>query len=382
MRGAPGKSFPCPAAGGTVEDPTYPIRQKAFDALTAKDAEQARQLFRCAVKARQGERVALAQLVYLDIDAGDKPAAIQDIRELRVLHAQTKELELQLGYLYIDVNRLDLARQAFERALEYNDPAVVEKAHKALTVIAAAWPEHQLGFYLDSQFMTRFHDDVTDASLRYSERLGPRLPVSVYFNGRILRDTASHGGVLPQIYSDNAALVGAGLLYQPYRAHYFVSGEANEALLLTANAAGKNPMIPDYRAVAGYFRQWPEQGGWLHLEANGSMGFYSRYGNDGIAYLQPRELADLIRMGNLRLSAFVQENVALDTYQQYYNNTAELIPGLDLHDRRLAGLSLRCAFVRGYYLPLHSNSPNPYGPNYTDYRCRLILGSNMSLGTP
>jgi hypothetical protein len=197
-----------------------------------------------------------------------------------------------------------------------------------------------------------------------------------------MRDTASHVGPLPQIFSDNAAMAGGGLFFQPYRAHYFLSGEANEAYLFKQNSTGRTSLVPDYRAIAGYFRSWSNQGGPFKFEANGSVGFYSRYNHDGIAYLQPREVLDLFRVGDLRFSSFLQGNVALDTNHAFYNNTGEVVPGLDIHAKALPGASLRFQYVWGYYLDLPTNSPNPYGPTYRDLRFRLLYGRNVSLGTP
>lgn len=146
----------CPKANGTVEDPTYPVRRIAFNALTANDMDEARRLFQCAAEANPKDQVALAQLVYLDIAAQQKPAAILDIQKLRTLHAHIKEMEMQLGYLYEEQKQLVPARMAFERAIEYNDPDTTTQARKALAVIASEWPQHQFGVYLDSEYLSRF----------------------------------------------------------------------------------------------------------------------------------------------------------------------------------------------------------------------------------
>jgi tetratricopeptide (TPR) repeat protein len=376
------KSPSCPKANGTVEDPTYPLRKIAFESLAASDVDEARRLLHCAVEANPNDQIALAQLVYLDIDARQKTAAILDIQKLRLLHAHTRAMEMQLGYLYEEQKQLVPARMAFERAIEYNDPETTAQARKALAVIASEWPQHQFGVYFDSDYLSRFGDEVVDSDVRFYERLGWGSPVSFYVHGRVLRDTASHLGQLPQIFSDNAAIAGGGLFFQPYRARYFLSGEANEAYLFKQNSTGRTALVPDYRAIAGYFGSWPKMGGPFRFEANGSVGFYSRYQHDGIAYLQPREALDLFHAGGLRFSSFLQENVALDTNQAFYNNTAEVVPGLDIHARSLPGASLRFQYVFGYYLDLPGNSPNPYGPSYRDLRFRLLYGRNVSVGTP
>ncbi len=371
----------CPAANGTPEDPSYPVRKAAFAALTANNAAEAQRLFRCAATENANDRVALAQLAYLDIRAGDKPAAIQDIERLRALNAITPELELQIGYLYYAQRRLEPARLAFERALKYDDPAIKTKAQSALAVIEAEAPRRWTSLYLDTQYMERFHDQILDGDARAYQRLGPEWPVSFYAHARLLRDTASHAGALPQIFSDNAALFGGGLFLQSLRAHWYVNAEGNEAYLFKENTRGKTDWVPDWRAWGGYFRSWPEKPKRLGFEANGSIGFYSRYQHDTISYLQPREVAGLFHLGSFAFTGFVQENFSLDTNRLFYNNVAEVTPGLEIRSLRLPVASLRAEYVRGWYLPVPADAQNlnPYGTEYHDIRIRLLLWKSSSL---
>lgn len=385
VTGTPAVSAPlafCVAGNGTAEDPTYPIRKLAFDELAAGHSDQARELLRDAVDANSKDRIALAQLVYLDIRAGLKGTAIRDIEQLRGLNCRSKELEMQLGYLYEEKKHLVPARMAFERAIEYNDPATTEQARKALSVIDAEWPRfRQLSFVLDSQYMTRFDDGIADLDVRFSQRLSSGSPLSLYTHTRILRDTASHLGQLPQIYSDNATLFGGGLFFQPYGSHYFLSAEANEAYLFKENSRGRSNLVPDFRIVGGYFRSWPESGKRFHFETNGSIGYYSRYKQNGIAYLQPREVLNAFHLGKTTVAGYLQQNVALDTNREFYNNTAEIVPGLDLRTAWMPGMAIRAEYVRGYYLDLPSHNINPYGSQYRDVRVRLLLGEKFSVGS-
>jgi hypothetical protein len=40
---------------------------------------------------------------------------------------------------------------------------------------------------------------------------------------------------------------------------------------------------------------------------------------------------------------------------------------------------LSAEYVRGYYLPFHTNSPNPYGTTYNDFRVHLTLSKSIPL---
>lgn len=372
----------CPASNGPAEDLTYPVRKLAFAALAAKNEPEARRLMRCALRTKPSDIVALKQIVYLDLNAGDEASAIEDIDSLRALNAIEPRFEAQEGYIFFGQKRYPEARAAFERAAAGDDEKVRADALRAITVIDDEYPEHALEVAVDAQYLNRFDDGVVDAYARYFQRLGHQSPLRAYLAARLLRDTASQVSPLPQIFSDNAFMTGIGLAFQPHQAHYFVSAEANMAYVFFGGRNNTAALRPDYRAVAGYynvFRPAPESPfNRLSLQANGSLGFYSRYQHDAIAYLQPQESYDLNR-GALRVSPFFLQSFTFDTNQQFYNNTAELAPGLQLSLARFPGAALRAEYVRGYYLPFHSNSVNPYGPSYNDFRVRLTFDKSFFL---
>ena len=372
----------CPTADGPPDDVSYPVRKLAFDALSAEDQAAARRLMRCALKARPADVAALKQLVYLDLNAGDESSAIEDIDSLRTLQASEPRFEAQEGYIYFGQKRYPEARRAFARAAAGDDPTVRADALRAISVIDAEYPAHSLEIAVDAQYLNRFDDGVVDAYARYFQRLGRRSPLRVYAGARLLRDTASQTGPLPQIFSDNAFLTGVGLAFQPHEAHYYVSAEANMAYVFFGGRNSTAALRPDYRTVVGYYNEFrPARDSAFHkvsLQANGSFGFYSRYQHDAIAYLQPQETYDL-NEGALRVSPFFQQSFAFDTNQQFFNNTAELIPGVQFSLSRHPGVALRTEYVRGYYLPFHTNSVNPYGGSYNDFRIRLVFDKSFFL---
>ena len=375
----------CPPADGTVEDRTYPIRKLAFEANTAGRVAEARHLMRCAIRANPKDLIALRQEVYLDLNAKDDAGAAEDIEALRALGASSPQFEAQEGYIYASQKKYDEARLAFGRAIAGGDPAITAQSMKAIHVLDGEFPRHVLSLYADSQYMNRFSDGVVDTYARYYERLGVSSPFQIYIGERLLRDTASSGGKLPQIFSDNALLSGIGVAFQPHDAPYFLTAEANAAYLFYGSKNGTSAIVPDSRVVAGYYKLWRSGrdssiGDRFSLEANGSVGFYSRYKHDGIAYLQPREILDLTHEGSLRLRPFLQQSISLDTNQQFYNNVFELIPGFEVSNTDLHGLSLRVEYVRGFYLPVSNSATNPYGSSYSDFRFRLLFQKNISFG--
>lgn len=381
---------PCPAADGTVEDRTYPIRKLAFDAITAGRQDDARHLMRCAIRANPHDVTALKQEVYLDLNAKDEKGALEDIDALRNLGQSTPRFEAQQGYIYANQKRYDDARLAFGRAIASSypdvDPAIRLQAMKAIHVLDGEFPRHVLAIGVDAQYLNRFTDGVVDTSIRYYERLGASSPLRIYVGERLLRDTASNGGTLPQIFSDNALLSGVGVAFQTHESPLFLNAEVNAAYLFYGSRNGTAAVVPDARVVAGYYKLWRASrdssiGDRFSFEANGSVGFYSRYKHDGIVYLQPREMVDLTHEGSLRLRPFLQQTVALDTNRQFYNNIFELIPGFEVSNTNWQGFSFRAQYVRGFYLPSANSSANPYGSGYSDFRFRLLFQKNAPLGS-
>jgi tetratricopeptide (TPR) repeat protein len=374
----------CPVPEGPPEDPTYTLRAQAFDDINAGDAAGARHLMRCAIQDAPNDKIALRQEVYLDIDAGDSDSAIKDIDTLRALGAADAQLEAQEGYIYAEKKNYALAKAAFRRAIETGDSDIRFQSFAALRNLDPEGASRTVEFDIDSQYLDRFNDGIVDATTRLYQRIGADSPFRAYLNVRLLRDTASQVGKLPEIFDDNAFLTGVGLAFQPKEAHFAINAEANEAYVFYAGRNHTAALVPDFRATLGYYNVFRPSGhGHLSnrwsLEANGSIGFYSRYDRDGISYLQPQVGYDVVRTSSFRMAPYFQANMAFDTNQEYYNNIGEAIEGIEFYFHRLTGLALRTEYVRGYYLPIHTNTPNPYPTAYNDFRVRLTWSKSIPL---
>jgi tetratricopeptide (TPR) repeat protein len=373
----------CPEPEGPPEDRTYTLRAQAFDDINAGDSVGARHLMRCAIQSDPTDKIALRQEVYLDLDAGDPRSAIEDIDSLRSLGAADAQLEAQEGYIYAEKKDYAQAKAAFRRAIETGDQDIRIQALQAIGNLGSEGASRTLDFDVDSEYLDRFNDGIVDAWAHLYQRIG-HTPVRAYLNERILRDTASGVGPLPQIFDDNALLTGVGLVFQPTDAHYSLSGEANEAYVFYGGRNNTSALVPDFRVTAAYYNIFRPSGqGRLSnrwsLEANGSVGFYSRYDHDIISYLQPQIAYDVVRSGQFRIAPYFQSAFALDSKEQYYNNIAEAIPGVEFYAKRLTGLALRVEYVRGFYLPVSSPSPNPYPTSYNDFRVRLTWSKSIPL---
>jgi tetratricopeptide (TPR) repeat protein len=373
----------CPEPEGPPEDRTYTLRAQAFDDINAGDSVGARHLMRCAIQFDPTDKIALRQEVYLDLSAGDPRSAIEDIDSLRSLGAADAQLEAQEGYIYAEKKDYARAKAAFRRAIETGDSDIRFQALQAIGNLGSQGSSRTLDLNLDSEYLNRYNDGIVDVWAHLYQRIG-QTPVRAYLNERLLRDTASNVGPLPEIFDDNAFLTGIGLIFQPVDAHYSISSEANEAYVFYGGPKNTSALVPDFRVTAAYYNVFRPSGkGRLNdrwsLEANGSIGFYSRYQHDMISYLQPQIAYDVVRSGEFRIAPYIQSSFAFDSKEQYYNNIAEAIPGVEVFFKRPAGLALRVEYVRGFYLPVSSPTPNPYPTSYNDFRVRLTWSKSIPL---
>src|SRR5205823_3712802 len=120
----------------------------------------------------------------------------------------------------------------------------------------------------------------------------------------------------------------------PAGSHLRISGEANLAYNFLPELRGRS-VEPDFRAVLAYSREWlgrlvgpiglltlgQLKRDWMFTDLDASAGFYSRYGHDGIAYLQARDGFDLVRTGSTRLAPYLVARLVKDTNGDFFNNT-------------------------------------------------------------
>lgn len=247
-------------------------------------------------------------------------------------------------------------------------------------------------FYLDvfsgPLYSTRFSNGILDAVARIHWRPEAGGPVSFYLNERVTRDSRSHGGSLPVVFSDNVGLLGAGISVQPQGWNVTLLAEANLAFNLTQTAEHSGDTEPDYRVTLYYYRRsesrWygpigaltfgRARGERLFTDYDASLGYYSRYDHNGIAYLQIREGVRLADWGTSRLSSYAKLNMAGDVNHDFFNNFAELGMGLELQPHREVNLGLRIEYLRGTYFGIEGQDPNPYGDRYDDFRVMLLFG--------
>ena len=240
----------------------------------------------------------------------------------------------------------------------------------------AQQPRTYVDVYAAPLYLARFSDAIVSAQAQLHHRLRATSKVTAYLGAALTKDSRSSGGNLPAIFSDNFATAGVGIAVQP-SAFSILRAEANLAFNLVQSAEHPDPAESDFRVLGAVSRRWERPNARTFVEVYASAGYYSRYRDNGIAYLQLR--------GGRRLSStaplygYLRLNLTKDTNKDFYNNAAEAGPGLEWRAGGPLNVSARAEYLVGVYFGIEGREPNPYGPSYDDFRLVLVLGRRWLL---
>lgn len=370
------------------------LLNRGYARLRAGDRIGARHEFEQALNADPANATVLKQIGYLALEEGNLALAAQNFEAARVVDPQDATLALQLGYLYDRIGQPEKAAGAFEAAAGSSEARTQQLASAALRALRASQLARvYLDLYATPSFATRFDNFIVQFQGQLHWRPRPSWPVTLYLGTRITHDSKSRGGSLPAIFSDNVALVGAGVSFRPKRTNLALVAEANLAFNLTTSTARNRDVEPDYRAALYYYRRWEGKlygpAGALTLgrlrsdrlftDLDASLGYYSRYDHNGIGYLQLREGVRLADWRASRLYGYAKINLVKDTNRDFYNNLAEFGPGVEFRPSGNFNLSLRAEYLRGTYFGIEGHDPNPFRAQYNDFRMTLLVGHRFRI---
>jgi tetratricopeptide (TPR) repeat protein len=364
------------------------LLNRGYDLLKKGDRAGALHQFEAAVALDPTNVLTLKQIGFLKLQDGDLQSAADSFEAARAVAPRDYSLALQLGYTYERLGKQTQAKDAFRAALDSPDQQVRLNAVIALKSLTQENRRWYFDLYGSPLYMSRFGDGIAIFQGHLGWKPAPELPLSLYLGGEVTRDTRSQGGALPIIFSDNVALVGTGILYQPRHSHFNLRAEANAALpLISDNSTYAYSARSDYRVIGSYYNRFDgklwgpvglltlarARGERLFSDLDGSAGYYSRYNNNGIAYLQNREGLRLWTIGHSQTFGYLKYDLAKDTHRDFYNNFGEGGAGMEFRPDKTVNLGLRFEYLRGSYFGI-AREPNPYRPNYNDFRVMLVFG--------
>lgn len=292
---------------------------------------------------------------------------------------------MQIGYLYSSLNQNKKAYHYFHRATESHDPKLAWLAQDAMTRFAGqqtkAFPDPYYGEFFAMPFtQNRFGITVS----QFIGRLGVELPLPmrprVYtFTRRTQDNRANDLGELTQLYEDNVWVTGVGGQIFPFKhLPLFIYVEGGGAYDLYDRA--RERWRPDLRAGFMYYQEVGARPSYF-FEPKYSLNYYgiwyaemtyfSRYDNNVIASVRTHQGIRLFQYKSSMVNLFVRGRVIEDTLRDFYNNFAELGPGLAIIPSNRYNFEIHLDYINGMYLPAGGRQPNPYNKYYSNKRALL-----------
>ncbi|MDD5655741.1 MAG: tetratricopeptide repeat protein [Elusimicrobia bacterium] len=369
-----------------LENRQLNLLDAGYDKLRQGDRAAARKDFESALADDPGRAEILKQLGYMSIEDDDPAAAAARFEGARRLAPLDETIALELGYIYHNLHNDEKAERCFRSVENSPDTMIRDAARAGLMTVRARKQRLFLDIYAGPFHDTRFNNTIGSAEAQLGARPGPRWPLHFYMGGRVSRDSRSRSGTEPQIFSDQTAMLGWGVKLQPPGWNANLLAEAGIAWNLMRDASHPRAREADYRVVWGDSRYW--DGRWhgplglltlgqvrlrkAYTDAGVSAGYYSRYHDNVIAYLQLQDGVKLWYDGISALSLFAPCNVVKDSKRDFFNNLAELGAGLEYQPRIRINLRLRVEALRGFYFGIAGRDPNPYGSGYYNLRFLLV----------
>ena len=310
------------------------------------------------------------------------------VRMFETLHAadpSDAETALQLAYAYDAGGATAKARELFRAERNNADPGIAARANSALDEINRRNALIFADFYAAPLYQTRFSNQINPFNAKLGLRPSPYF--QPYAGLRLSRDTRSTIGSQPEIYSDNSAVISAGVQSRVPRLGATVYAEAGSAIRLVRESNSRRA-VPDYRTGMFWFQDWGTTVSEAALRkparfsmtgsGYGDVSYYSRFDGNVIGYGQLRQGFNLPTGRVLPIQVLAALNYIQDSNKEFYNNTVEIGPAIRIApSRHMTGVQLEAQYVHGVYT--RHDPANPYGARYHDFRFSILWGKGFAV---
>ncbi len=324
-------------------------------------------------------------LTYLQIRMGKSEEALNSVRKAREVEPLDEQLALQEAYLLNQLHRNDEALVVFKSLEHSQNIETATKAKQAVNNLQSTSQSTLAPYFADIYFSPsyegRFDDGIFPLKLRFGRNFGDQQQAQVYGFTSITRDTQSKVGSNPEIvdkiFEDNAAVLGVGANYQPFqnipaRVYLEVGGSYD---LIDRNRDKFRESIVG--GVTGY-QEWQhdvklcssQNCPSLYSDFYGNIATYSREDYDVLADLRLRSGLNLYQGQAGRVQAYGKLHTINDTDKQYYNNLAEIGPGIAWQPFQQYPVTLRVEQMYGKYV---SGTPIDVKDTYSNTRVELTF---------
>lgn len=336
--------------------------------------------------------LALKEGGFLAIDEHHRADAIVYFKKAYDLSYKA-DLAMQLAYLYDEPDSGSeqltdkyWAYHYFNLATKNTDKSLTLRAQNALTNLAGlqtkAFPSPFFSeLFFDPLSQSRFGLTIRPFIGRIGIEQNNRFQTKTYFMLRQTQDNKSYNlGQLPQIYEDNVRITGVGAQISPFPSIPIVSFiEAGRAYDLVYR--NRDRWRNDVRAGFMYYNELGAPPAYFErLQVNmkyystlyGDATYFSRYNNNIIATLKTHQGIRLAQYKSSMLNLYVSGRMIEDTRREFFNNIAELGPGIGFIPSNRYRVELRYEHINGMYLPA-GRTRNPYAKYYINDIVQLFL---------
>jgi hypothetical protein len=291
-------------------------------------------------------------------------------------------VDLELAYLALARGDREAARSRFEAVTSGPDPARTAQARSELNVL----PTHvSRNFYGETYGWDRVaggnraQDAVPTFRLQVHYRPSLDAEFSVYVFAQVTRDLASRrAGIdgVPQIYADNHALFGPGVMLRLLDRRLGLFFQAGPAVNLLNDR--RQGVTFDARGGAVFGTEtehcWPVAGSGVSLDLIPCADVYSellylrRFDDNVIGFGRGRAGATWLVTGPIAWQFAGEARGAVDRNGDFYNNFAEIGAGPRWKLLRPLHLDLFVSLNAGRYLGRANRDPAPNPLSYLDLR--------------
>lgn len=294
---------------------------------------------------------------------------------------------MQLAYLYDQVGNKPEAYNYFKFVAHHTqDKALELKAQNALTNLAGLQTKALPPPYFSEVFFTpfvqsRFGLTVEPFIWRLGVEQDNRFRTREYLFFRRVQDGRSANlGELSQIYEDNVQITGMGAQFMPVKRWpiigFIEAGQAYDLIYMNrdrwrGDLRGGFMYYQERGAPPAYFDQLKIARG-VYSTYYGDATYFSRYNNNVIGLARTHQGIRLLQYKSSMVNLYATGRILADTRREFFNNFAEVGPGIAFIPSNRFNVQLRLEHVNGVYLPAGA-TPNPYDKYYTNNVAQLLF---------
>lgn len=306
--------------------------------------------------------------------SGDLGRAVEAFRAARAAGAEPQRIALELAYTHLALGDTDAARDELVTASRGPDAKLAEQARGQLAALPGAW---SADVYVEAFGWRRMHgaavstDLVPTVRVRGMRRLASSPELDLYGFAQATRDTSSRGlgAATPQIYADDRALAGGGVLVRMWQRRLGGFAQLGPAVSLIDD--GRARLALDIRAGAYLALATAACSRRAHAtcaEAYAETIYASRFDHDIQALARGRVARSYLDTGALSWQLFVEGRGAVDRNGDYYDNFVDAGAGPRWRLHAAVPVDVLLGGHVGTYLGRTSRDPAPASLGYADLR--------------